>query len=406
MLTISQNIKEDLKKFYAENPNFVFNDQDLLSLNYYFFEVEVINEIYEKGKTIFDLKNLLDSLSLDKIRGHDSIYYNWLNNNILKIDIELFQFRKFIIGQNIRFYRDYFSDYEEVKTTGNNISKIELKAYGRSLKINRSKIAFIGYFENDILVKFDDMTSTANCFRELPKMSSKLYEKHEVLSYYKNDKLLNFLIDNDLTELIPYDKLIEKLEQKIENYKISIKYLEHVILQSKVLNYKNLTVLIENEWEFVNLANTLSDNSKSLREIDDMLSNIKKGIVDKKSDELRNSKSKFKNYLKENYTYFKNSEFYSNYKSGKENYLSVTNIINYIVFDIENWGKKLTSLRLKTTNNELLNIDSAIEKIKNDLMSLSELNIITVKEKNKKMKIRRAIFLLILFGFIIYYFIE
>jgi 4-hydroxy-tetrahydrodipicolinate reductase len=69
-------------------------------------------------------------------------------------------------------------------------------------------------------------------------------------------------------------------------------------------------------------------------------------------------------------------------------------------------SKKLTSLILKTTNNELLNIDSAIEKIKNDLMSLSELNIITVKEKNKKMKIRRAIFLLILFGFIIYYFIE
>ena len=158
MVTIPQNIKEDLKKFYTENPKFVFNDQDLLSLNYYFFEVEVINEIYEKGKTIFDLKNLLDSLSLDKIRGYDSIYYNWLNNNLSKIDIELFQLRKFILGQNIRFFRDYFSDYEEVKTTGNNINKIELKAYGRSLKINRSKIAFIGYFENDILVKFDDMT--------------------------------------------------------------------------------------------------------------------------------------------------------------------------------------------------------------------------------------------------------
>ena len=137
-----------------------------------------------------------------------------------------------------------------------------------------------------------------------------------------------------------------------------------------------------------------------------MLSNINKGIVDKKSNELSISKNKFKSYLKENYTSFKNSEFYSNYKSGKENYLSVTNIINYIVFDIENWGEKLTSLRLKTTNNELLNIDSEIEKIKNDLMSLLELNIITVKEKNKKMKIRRAIFLLILFGLTLYYFIE
>ena len=406
MVTIPQNIKKDLKKFYTENPKFIFNDQDHLSLNYYFFEVEVINEIYEKGKTIFDLKNLLDSISLDKIRGYDSIYNNWLNNNLSKIDIELFQLRKFILGQNIRFFRDYFSDYEEVKTTGNNINKIELKAYGRSLKINRSKIAFIGYFENDILVKFDDMTSTANCFRELPKMSSKLYEKHEILSYYKNDNLLNFLIENNLTEVIPYDKLIEKFEQKIENYKISTKYLEHTILQSKVLNYKNLTVLIENEWEFVDLAKTLSNVSKSLSEVDDLLSNINKGIVDKKSNELSISKNKFKSYLKENYTSFKNSEFYSNYKSGKENYLSVTNIINYIVFDIENWGEKLTSLRLKTTNNELLNIDSEIEKIKNDLMSLLELNIITVKEKNKKMKIRRAIFLLILFGLTLYYFIE
>ena len=31
MVTIPQNIKEDLKKFYTENPKFVFNDQDLLS---------------------------------------------------------------------------------------------------------------------------------------------------------------------------------------------------------------------------------------------------------------------------------------------------------------------------------------------------------------------------------------
>lgn len=406
MVTIPQNIKEDLKKFYTENPKFVFNDQDLLSLNYYFFEVEVINEIYEKGKTIFDLKNLLDSLSLDKIRGYDSIYYNWLNNNLSKIDIELFQLRKFILGQNIRFFRDYFSDYEEVKTTGNNINKIELKAYGRSLKINRSKIAFIGYFENDILVKFDDMTSTANCFRELPKMSSKLNEKHEILSYYKNDNLLNFLIENNLTELIPYDKLIEKFEQKIENYKISTKYLEHTILQSKVLNYKNLTVLIENEWEFVDLAKTLSNVSKSLSEVDDLLSNINKGIVDKKSNELSISKNKFKSYLKENYTSFKNSEFYSNYKSGKESYLSVTNIINYILFDIEKWEKKLTPIKLNTTNNEFLNIDSGIGKLKNDLTSLLDLNIVAVKEKNKKMKIRGAIFLLILFGLTIYYFIE
>ena len=63
MLTIPQNIKDDLKKFYAENPNFVFTDQDQLSLNYYFFKVENIIEIYEKGKTIYDLKNLLDSIS-------------------------------------------------------------------------------------------------------------------------------------------------------------------------------------------------------------------------------------------------------------------------------------------------------------------------------------------------------
>jgi hypothetical protein len=406
MLTISQNIKEDLKKFYTQNPNFVFNDQDLLSLNYFFFEVEVINEIYEKGKTIFDLKYLLDCLSLDKIRGYDSIYYNWLNNNISKKDIELFQNREFIIGQNIRFYRDYFSDFEEIKTTGNNINKIELKAYGRSLKINRSKIAFIGYFENDILVKFEDMSSTANCFRELPKKLSNLQEKHEVLSYYKNDNLLNFLIENNLTELIPNNKLIEKVEQKIENYKISTKYLENTILQSKVLNYKNLTVLIENEWEFVDLDKTLRDVSKSLSDIDDLLSNINKGIVDKKTDELQNSKNKFNNYLKENYTSFKNSEFYSNYKSGKGHYLSVTNIINYIVFDIEKWRGKLTSIKLNTTNNQLLNIDSAVEKIKNDLMSLLELNIITVKEKNKKIIIRRALFLLIIISLIIYYFIE
>lgn len=405
MITIPQNIKEDLKKFYIENPNFVFNDQDLLSLKYYFFEVEDIIKIYEKGKTIFDLKNLLDSLSLDKIRGYYSIYYNWLNNNISKIDIELFQTRKFIIGQNILFYRDYFSDYEEVKTTGNNINKIELKAYGRSLKINRSKIAFIGYFENDILVKFEDMSSTANCFRELPNKLSNLQEKHEILSYYKNDNLLNFLIENNLTELIPHDKLIEKIEQKFENYKKSVKYLEHTILQSKMLNYKNSTVLIENEWEFVDLAQSLRHTSKKLSDLDDMLSNINKGIVDKNKDELRISESKFENYLKENYTFFKNSKFYSNYKSGKENYFSIANVINFMTFDIENWEKKLSSIKLNTTNNELFVINSSIEKLKNDLSSLLELNINTVKEKNKKMKIRRAIFLLILSGILLYYII-
>ena len=103
MLTIPQNIKDDLKKFYAENPNFVFTDQDQLSLNYYFFKVENIIEIYEKGKTIYDLKNLLDSLSLDKIRGYNSIYYNWLNNNLSKLDIELFQFVKIYVLIEIIF---------------------------------------------------------------------------------------------------------------------------------------------------------------------------------------------------------------------------------------------------------------------------------------------------------------
>ena len=115
-----------------------------------------------------------------------------------------------------------------------------------------------------------------------------------------------------------------------------------------------------------------------------MLSNINKGIVDKKSNELSISKNKFKSYLKENYTSFKNSEFYSNYKSGKESYLSVTNIINYILFDIEKWEKKLTPIKLNTTNNEFLNIDSGIGKLKNDLTSLLDLNIVAVKEKNKK----------------------
>ena len=86
--------------------------------------------------------------------------------------------------------------------------------------------------------------------------------------------------------------------------------------------------------------------------------------------------------------------------------MSVTNIINYILFDIEKWEKKLTSIKLNTTNNEFLNIDSGIGKLKNDITSLLDLNIVTVKEKNKKMKIRRGVFLLIIFGLILYYFIE
>ena len=401
MINIPDKIKEDLIKFYSENPDFVFTDKDHnASADFYFFRLENIIDIYQRGKTIYDLKKLLDKLSLDKIRGYNSILYNWLNNTLSDIDIELFRSRKFILGQNISYYRDFFSDFEEIKSVSNDLNKIEFKAYGKSLKIKRSKIAFIGYFENDVLVKFDDLTSTANCFREWPGLSNdQKKENHEILPYYKNDNLLNFLIDNNLTELIPSEKLIESFESKIEVYVKSKKYLEQSILQPSMLNYKDSTILFENKWEEVDLKIGLSRISESMEDI----VNFSKNIHDKNFTELSRSKSTFERYFKENYSFFKKSQYYSEYLNGKIPYMSVIGIINFMISDLEKWAEKFSSINQILNRNELVVINESIEQLKNDYSKFLELNQSIVKKLKTKRMIKRTLIFLIISGIIVYF---
>ena len=389
MKNISVNIKNDLRKFYLENPEF------------YFFRIEDIINIYKKGRTIYNLKDLLYYTPLDQVRGHYSIYHNWLNNNFSEVDSQLFRNGKFQIGQDISNYREYFLEYEEIKSIAKNVDKIEFKAYGKSSKIDRSKIAFIGYFENQKLVKFDDLTSTVTKnFKKVTDKSISDIESFPILPYYKKENLLNYLLENDLTDVFGLDNFINAFKVELLSYKTSLNYLEYAIIKHEFVDLNNKSVSIYNLWKKnSSLQETLEKVSKDLSDLQRILNE-----KDLESSKFNDAKIGFDKYFSLNYSNFET--YQTNFLGSKGlKYILITDIINFILMRIKEWDQKFLLVNGISVHKEFDDLKNSIQMLLRDCEKILDLNKNVIKKEKQKKQIRIALIVFAVLLSLVYFFI-
>jgi hypothetical protein len=354
--------------------------------------LDLLEELLLKDKfgKYQSVKQKVQHKSKAHIRKFKLLYQELLNGQISDLDIEVYC-QNFEPEQNIKYFRDYFHNTKETENYSSKGSSIELKAYGDSSKINREVISFTGNFRDNLLYSFTDKTSetldfVSNDFSEIDYYNNdfglvKLLVHNHILDVLSDNTLFKIALDNPDTFIYLYDAGI-----KDKFFKGNLETLakKHI----KIFNY-----LIEN-----NLSNLISNETIKII-VEEKMTKIKNEVL--KLKKLTTELAFL--YDKEGFFYFKNYDIGSTYTQGlkthnfKDDYSSyykLNEIINKIKTTISynsfysdsnnlvGWEKSNIE---KLTKVYLSSIEQEISSELNNILEISKQRIEqTTNENNKK----------------------
>jgi hypothetical protein len=182
------------------------------------------------------------------------LYKDWLIDEIDKSNAGVYR-NRFQLSQDIRYFRNYFKETEEQESRNSKGEIIELKAYGKSNKMNREIIVFEGRFMNGKLASYKDKTDGATGYARLTSGKdhdivrenfpqyletliqndcADLFSDDAMKIIVSNPEAIMLLIEHGMSNLIPSDAP-DRLITKMQHLKIlAEKNLLHLLSPGKI----------------------------------------------------------------------------------------------------------------------------------------------------------------------------
>jgi hypothetical protein len=195
------------------------------------------------------------------------LYKDWLNSQIDESNASVYN-NIFMISQDIRYFRNFFKQTEEEEIRNSKGQIIELKAYGKSNKMNRDVIVFEGRFLNGKLSSYKDKTDTATGYTRIHSGNDNDIVRENLTQYLKtiiendcadvfsekamrriicNTGAIILLIDLGMTHLIPRGTVDEHISA-VRDLKILLeKDLHHLLSPGKLQSIVNSDLTLYDE---------------------------------------------------------------------------------------------------------------------------------------------------------------
>lgn len=173
-------IKAAYQAWFKDNPNITFYHPDL---------VEVL---VENNKSIQDFDDIITQIP--QIVKYQSFFNGWLNDEIDELNLRVLD-QQFELGQKIKYIEAVMRNTKESRSVLKSGERVEITAYGDSLKQNREVVAYVFKFTDGLLTSFDDHSDKATNYFHYADDDQMVVEMGpgEFIQFLKSNNLLDLL---------------------------------------------------------------------------------------------------------------------------------------------------------------------------------------------------------------------
>lgn len=181
--TTLSKIKAAYKAWFKDNPNITFYHPDL------------VEELVNNNKSIQDFDQILGAVP--QIVFYRSFFDGWLNDEIDELNLLVLE-EQFELGQKQEYIEAVMLNANESRTVLKSGERVELTAYGDSLKQNREVVAFVFKFTDGLLTSFEDHSDKAeNYFQDSDdKRLVVEMDPYDFIEFLRSSNLLDLLTDD------------------------------------------------------------------------------------------------------------------------------------------------------------------------------------------------------------------
>ncbi len=217
--TTLPKIKAAYKAWFKDNPNITFYHPDL------------VEELVNNNKSIEDFDQILGTVP--QIVFYRSFFDGWLNDEIDELNLLVLE-EQFELGQKLEYIEAVMQNTNESRSVLKSGERVELTAYGDSIKQNREVVAYVFKFTDGLLTSYDDHSDKAtNYFQDAD-------DEQMVVEMDPND-FIEFLRSNNLLDLLTN----QVVNQFYSNTNDEIKDIKSIINKTQYYATHRATMLFE-----------------------------------------------------------------------------------------------------------------------------------------------------------------